>query len=65
MIDIVEKKRIKWDLKYEFYINIIKNRFRNNLFMNYENEINAHVLSNIIYKNNKFKNFDTFNDLYY
>ena len=33
--------------------------------MNYENEINAHVLSNIIYKNNKFKNFDTFNDLYY
>ena len=65
MINVVEKKRIKWDLRYKFCINIIKNRFENNLFVNYENEINAHILWNVIYKNNKFKGFDMFNDLYH
>ena len=44
MINIVKKKRAKWDLRHEFYINIIKNHLENNLFVNHEDEINAHVL---------------------
>ena len=44
IINIVEKKRVKWDLKYKLYINIIKNRFKNNLFINHKNEINARIL---------------------
>ena len=64
IIDIVKEKRVKWNLRYEFYINIIKNHFKNNLFMNHKDEVNAHILWDVIHKNNKFKGFNTFNDLY-